>query len=488
MKLNRAKISTLESITVGNCTIVLTLDTRYKAVGDKYKVAMKYTVNGTRFYFHLGDKCTTSEFDAICKADGRGRAGNKSQNYVDRCRFKDIFNNHSNIIRDLANKGLIKSIDNIKAVFNGKISSYDSDGTLRVGETFLSVWNDCIADKKASTSDTYRNARDSFLRSGVYKDKNGFAVDVNMIREWIEFMKEQNYSQTTIGMYLRACRVAFKECINRGFLREVDYPFGAFSPDKIKIPVGSSRKTEFLTVEQWTTLYNFFIDGKYPRTVKSPQLIRQSLGTLLCQYLCNGCNMYDLALLRYGDYYKMSNGKAFHFFRHKTTDHSENGSEVIAPITPPFQRILDTIAAPSKIGELVFPFLLGEGYDPDGTLARNKIHQENKNLADRMAKISTILNWDVNPTGTYARHSFATNLAQREIPIDYISFAMGHSTGNRGQITKRYISPYPLEKQMEYNSYLLDTQEMSDLHRQPAVEISNDELIKLFKDRFGNLP
>ena len=65
---------------------------------------------------------------------------------------------------------------------------------------------------------------------------------------------------------------------------------------------------------------------------------------------------------------------------------------------------------------------------------------------------------------------------------------MGHSTGNRGQITKRYISPYPLEKQMEYNSYLLDTQEMSDLHRQPAVEISNDELIKLFKDRFGNLP
>ena len=96
MKLNRAKISTLESITVGNCTIVLTLDTRYKAVGDKYKVAMKYTVNGTRFYFHLGDKCTTLEFDAICKADGRGRAGNKSQNYVDRCRFKDIFNNSEN--------------------------------------------------------------------------------------------------------------------------------------------------------------------------------------------------------------------------------------------------------------------------------------------------------------------------------------------------------------------------------------------------------
>ena len=46
--------------------------------------------------------------------------GNKSQNYVDRCRFKDIFNNHSNIIRDLANKGLIKSIDNIKLYLMGK--------------------------------------------------------------------------------------------------------------------------------------------------------------------------------------------------------------------------------------------------------------------------------------------------------------------------------------------------------------------------------
>ena len=39
--------------------------------------------------------------------------------------------------------------------------------------------------------------------------------------------------------------------------------------------------------------------------------------------------------------------------------------------------------------------------------------------------------------------------------MDYVSFAMGHSNGNRGQITKRYISPYPIYKQMEYNSKLL---------------------------------
>lgn len=114
------------------------------------------------------------------------------------------------------------------------------------------------------------------------------------------------------------------------------------------------------------------------------------------------------------------------------------------------------LASPYSHGGLVFPFLLGEGVDSDSIRARNKIHQENHNIADRMAKVAKMIGWDVAPSSTYARHSFATNLSRQKIPMDYISFAMGHSVGNRGQITKRYISPYPIEEQMEYNSYLLD--------------------------------
>ena len=72
-----------------------------------------------------------------------------------------------------------------------------------------------------------------------------------------------------------------------------------------------------------------------------------------------------------------------------------------------------------------------------------------------MEKMSPLVGIQDKPTSTYARHSFATNLSQQGVPLEYVSFAMGHSNGNRGQITKRYISPYPIYKQIEYNSKLL---------------------------------
>jgi hypothetical protein len=199
----------------------------------------------------------------------------------------------------------------------------------------------------------------------------------------------------------------------------------------------------------------------------------------LCQYLCNGCNLYDLALLRYDDYYEISERKAFRFFRHKTAEHSEAGSEVIVPIIPPLKIILDKIAAPVAFGQLVFPFILGEEMDPDSKEAVNKIHQENKNISDRMKKVAESLGWSVCPTGTYARHSFATNLHAAKVPMEYISDAMGHSLGNRGQITMRYISPYTIQERKQYNNLLLGIKEDTEKSRN-LVSI-NDSKLTLFE-------
>ena len=261
-------------------------------------------------------------------------------------------------------------------------------------------------------------------------------------------------------------------------MREKDYPFSATDSTKVKIPSGTSRKSEFLTVGQMTELYEFYVNGEIPEQYKHPDEMKQSLGMFLAQYLCNGCNLYDLALVRYDDYYDISEHKALRFFRHKTKDHSESGSEVIIPIISPLKRLLDDLAAPAKKGTLVFPFLLGENIDPDSKKARDKIHQENHNIADRIKKIAEIIDWDVRPSSTFARHSFATNLSRAKVPMDYISFAMGHSVGNTGQITKRYISPYPIEEQMQYNSYLLDLSELKSLRHK---DMTKEELVEMVK-------
>lgn len=479
-KEKRNKVATVESLTLGNCTVSLTLDTRYKDELGKYHASIRFTVNGERYYFHLGYKYTAEEFDAIGKADGRGRSGSQSQNFTDRTRLVEVYNQYVDLVRDMSNKGTLKSIDNIRVVLTGRISTYgaNDENANPYANTFVGLWNEIISQKKASTAETYRNARDCFVKSGVYSAKDGYNVDVDMIKAWIAYMKEMRYTQTTIGFYLRAIRVVFKACISNGYMREKDYPFSASDPSKVKIPSGSSRKAEFLTVDQMTELYEFFIDGEIPEEYKLPELMKQSLGLLLAQYLCNGCNLYDLALLRYDDYFDLSEHKALRFFRHKTKDHSESGSEVIIPIIPPLQKILDEIAAPVKRGALVFPFLLGENLDPDSKKARDKIHQENHNVADRMKKIAKIMDWEVEASSTYARHSFATNLSRAKVPMDYISFAMGHSLGNKGQITKRYISPYPIEEQMQYNSYLLNLPELKALRQK---DMTKEELVEMVK-------
>ena len=477
----REKIPNLESLTIGNCTVALTLDTRYRDENGKYHASIRFTVNGSRYFLHLGYKYSVAEFDAINKADGRGRGGNQSQNFIDRNQLVELYNQYVDLVRDMYNKGTLKSVDNIRAVITGRISTYGNtdESTSPYANSFIGLWNEVISQKKASTAETYRNARDCFIKSGVYDAKDGYNVDVEKIKAWIAYMKEMRYTQTTIGFYLRAIRVVFKACISNGYMREKDYPFSASDPTKVKIPSGSSRKADFLNIDQMTELYEFYVNGEIPKEYKHPEEMRQSLGMFLAQYLCNGCNLYDLALLRYDDYYDISEHKALRFFRHKTKDHSESGSEVIIPIIPPLKKILDELAAPVKKGALVFPFLLGEGVDPDSKSARDKIHQENHNVADRVKKIAEIIDWDIKPSSTFARHSFATNLSRSKVPMDYISFAMGHSLGNKGQITKRYISPYPIEEQMQYNSYLLDLQELKALRQK---DLSKEELVKMVKE------
>ena len=204
-----------------------------------------------------------------------------------------------------------------------------------------------------------------------------------------------------------------------------------------------------------------------------------SLGLFLVQYLGNGFNLVDVGQLTYSQYYFDTERKAFKFYRKKTRGRSTNGSEVIIPITEPLQRILDDIAAPLKLNAYVFPHVLeGATHERD---IRKRVSGENSNVQDRVIKIcKDVLHWEVRPSGTWARHSFATNLTHAGVERSYIQESMGHSQSQ--SVTDRYIANYPLEKQMEYNSKLLNLNPTPTITKNDIKKMSKAEMAALLTE------
>lgn len=144
---------------------------------------------------------------------------------------------------------------------------------------------------------------------------------------------------------------------------------------------------------------------------------------------------------------------------------------------------LDEIAAPPTRDGFVFPDIL-KGAEKE-ELRRKYTVQENSNVKDRVIKVChEALNWDksICPSGTWCRHSFATNLHNAGVDMDYISESMGHASSDHA-ITQIYIEHYPLDIHMQNNSKLLNLDNSSerDVLLAKLASMSTEELLKLFR-------
>ena len=98
--------------------------------------------------------------------------------------------------------------------------------------------------------------------------------------------------------------------------------------------------------------------------------------------------------------------------------------EVIFPILPQMQVILDRIARKPQRGALVFD-IIKEGMTE--TRIKEIVSCENANINARMENVAKLLGMEERPTPTWCRHSYATNLRDAGVSTDYISTMMGHT-------------------------------------------------------------
>jgi site-specific recombinase XerD len=457
-----SRFPVLKSQKVGDCFIRVTLDTRHASREGKLPVAICFHQKGKKWYYHLDMKLTGDEFVNVCKATGRGRvsASSEERPYEVKIKLEAEFDKYYNMVVSLSRSQKV-TISAIKTMITG------------VGDdvSFLKIWEAECAKKSIGTAASYRAARNSFVK--YLGDIKGFKVSPSDIQKWNDALVAEGISKTTVGIYLRACRVIWYACEKMGYVLHSDYPFGK-DDNKVSIPKGNTRKKYYLTVEQMTELYNCFVEKRYPAEWDTDwrDNAHYSLGLFLVQYLCNGFNLADAAHLTYNEHYFTSGRQSFQFVRQKTEERSE--VEVVIPIIPPLQVILDEIAAPPVKGTLVFPGIYGDAQTLEQK--KSRVAMENQNVKKRVRRLVESLGWTVQPSGTWCRHSFATNLTHAGVPHNYISESMGHSVDNN--ITNRYIDAFPLSKQIYFNSKLLNLHEVDETSIMAELEGLTLEQIK----------
>ncbi len=452
----------IANFNVNGCIIRLGLD-NHRGRDGKAAIAIIYQLGSNNCqYQKLNYRVTEEEYIRICKATGRGRtAATAEQRPFD---IKtDIINSCTQAVERLkkmaGNRPLTK--ERLRALLGGK-------GATNECLSFTDLWVDVANSRsKPNTRDSYRGALNSFKR--LVGDVDGFNITVEEVRAWDSAMQNQEppLSSTTRGIYLRAMRVVWNEAQRRGLVGNDNYPFGKWA-DKVSIPGGRTRRKQYLSVPKMSELYRVFIERKYPDDLSVGEIkdVHEKLGCFLLQYLCNGCNLADLAQLRYDENFFHPAGEQLLFFRRqKTRDRDTFDDDICIPVITPLASVLEQVAAPARDGELVLPQLYRGATEAEAK--KRRVAQCNKEIRECLHKLTASLGWTESPGNSWARHSFATNLKQAGAPEDYISECMGH-TSKSAPITERYIDRYPIRDRMRYNSKLLalgpeaHTEELTD--------------------------
>ena len=424
----------------------LTLDIR--KAGDYSQplpVAVRIAYEGKKAFLRLGEKYTMEEWVQLCEYEKSGRR----VQLAERNELKALMEKIKDLTNQLIDEGSF-SIKKLQDRYQGKQEDENA--------TIYSVWEEYIKGKKDEgefgTASVGKDIRNRFIKDNGNNVRFS-DIDFDFIQNWVKVMQEDELSTTYVGINLRTFRTIVNIAIRKGYVKgNTEEMFKNSGYNKME-----SRKDKFLGVATMRRLYDFWEkgeakdeNGKELFIPRDKNALFRDLGLFLFMYLGNGQNLADTLRLEYDNWYFATEGKQMRFLRHKTEGRNKESSEVIFPITPEIQKILDRYANEPKLGQRVFPYM-SKLITPEQEMW--VIQRHNKSIRKQMKKVAKLLDMKQSPTSTYARHSFATNLNNAGVPREYISGSMAHSTASK-DVTSKYIGSYPLSLMLEYNAHLLN--------------------------------
>lgn len=209
------------------------------------------------------------------------------------------------------------------------------------GYSYLHYIKKLLREGRIGTASNHHSSYQSFKKFSGNKLLSD--ISVSYLKEYENWMKAQNRSRTTIGIYIRTLRTIFNEADAAGIIKkEKCYPFGR---RKYLIPKTKNTKKS-LFIDDISKIYY------YHPTCESEWRARDYW---LFLYFANGMYTKDLALLKY----KNIDGEYLKFERAKTEWSTRNDPKPITVyLTEDMRDIINRWGNKDKNGcRLLYHFL-----------------------------------------------------------------------------------------------------------------------------------
>lgn len=434
-----------------SATISIILDTRRMKKSDKYPVKLRVTFQRVPEYYQTIFDLTKEEWEKLPAS----RISNELQPIRDKLR--EIERSAENAVKDLApfafadfEKDFINGNTNFRqrnskaeiTILNGDEFDYTAfykkfplilEAVTKPGAisySYLKYIKQLIREGRISTAISYHC---SYVSLKKFRGDVAFTViTATYLKEYENWLKSQDISKTTIGIYLRPLRAIFNEAIEDGIIkREKCYPFGK---RKYRIPTSKNVK-KALELTEVQKIYFYECNPELPGE-------QQARDYWLFSYFGNGMNPKDIANLKY----KNIDSDYLTFERSKTERSLRSDPKPITIfLTDDMKEIIERWGNKNKSpSNYLFP-VLEHGLSPlrQYELVQNFVGFIN----DWMKRIFKNLGIDKKATTYVARHTFSTVMKRSGASTEFIQEALGHSDL---KTTENYLDSFDKDVKKEF--------------------------------------
>ena len=274
-------------------------------------------------------------------------------------------------------------------------------------------------ENRYSTAHVYENAVNSLSTYFNHLHISFDLINKDNLRKYEQFLKDRKCKSNTISTYMRAIRCIYNKGVEAENAKYIPHLF-----KEVYTGIESVKK-KAIPIKDLQTLLQ-----QAPESEK----LREIQTTVNLMFVFCGMPFADLSHL---EEYNIQ-GDTLEYLRKKT------GTPIKMEVLDSAKNMILKIKS-KKDAKYLFPFLSGTKYGRDAyreyQAALCKFNRDLNLLATELGIKDRVTSYSI-------RHSFATSLKNRKVPIEMISELLGHKSIKTTQI---YLKSFAMEEQTKVN-------------------------------------